>query len=577
MRILSWNVNRFENLSRENNVVELVNALSIEEFDVLCLQNVHFTEKENFLKVLQEKLHLKNFSFSNDTKIVSKDGLTHFLGNVTLSNHDIADGKDFHVICEGTSPKSMVYTKIIMNGSPVHIFNLHLCPDSEPNRLYQMSKFHEVIKGIVQNDDCFVCGTFNCLNLLDYTHEQWMALGYFNYDQNLATEFVDYMSTMHYVDVYGKCKASPTILNYKIGIRVDYIWMVGDKWKIIECHRILNKITKKASTHLPIVAEFAIPPRKYAKLDVTGKWLVFPGYTCLSFLNTSHDLDKWMRWYADLGKIIPKEIYQIVPFESLHMTVRNLFTLKHFSEKEDPHREFHDYVSKTKRIMTHYINNEFTKEEIHAVIKTLQDVVFGYTLLVDLTLDNNNLERISKISKSHEDVFPAETKKYHMTLAYKKDMENGRKPTMQECQAVVDHLKNIPRLIFFNPTLCYFPDMSKFIPMKSYVVREKYKVMGFCSCKKCWPQAGRQTNGKIDLNQDAVGKICLAPPSIPAGTIVKIPDLNLTVTVCDHLFALQRVPAHSLYIFIALNDKSHESVSKFGEKHLLIEYEYFGK
>jgi hypothetical protein len=383
------------------------------------------------------------------------------------------------------------------------------------------------------------------------------------------------MSTNHWVDCYGKCKAAPT-LDYKIGVRVDYIWFRGNKWGTIEMHRIYNKLTKVASSHLPIIGEFRIPDPPFDKLSIDGRYLCFPGYTVISFLNSSKDADLWRKWHAQLKKITPRGIYKFLPFDSLHTTVRNLFCIANFRNEENPHKAFHDHAINKQKEMISYINPNFSNHSFDAIIQKSEDILFNSVIVIELTFPTKTFENLVKLSKTLEDSFPPENKKYHMTIAYKMD-RNGRNPTESESLEMLEHIKKIPHISFFDPTLCYFPDMTKFVPMRSFMVKEKYKVGGFCSCKRCWPQAGKQTNGGVDLDLGAIGKICVAPPTIPLGTKIRIHEINIVVTVSDHLYMLQRVPSHQIFVFVAVKDKRHEIVSKFGEKLVDIDYEYFGK
>lgn len=392
----------------------------------------------------------------------------------------------------------------------------------------------------------------------------------------MTTDLVDYMSGLGYSDCFSKCKSAPTY-DYKIPIRIDYIWKSKNfQWNLVECHRIKNKLSESASLHYPIVAEFNLPDRPYQKLNKSGKYLVFPGYTVISFLN--HQDEIWKVWYDELKNVIPSDIYQILPLESFHMTVKNLFTLKKFKDEEDPHFRFREYLSENREYLKIYAQENYKLNQFKAKIISEKDILFGGTFLVELSIfDNNVLKKIEKITKSNNEIFGNQHKAYHITLAYKKDWTNGRDPSEKEKQLMIDHIKKIPIIILYDPTLCYFPDMQTFIPMKFNIAREKdFIIEAFCACKRCWAKIEKTTMSGIQLSNELKGKICIGPSVIPFGTKIKIDgDIQCVCTVEEHLYHMKKLSEKKIYLFLGMKE-NHQDVLNFGKKIGNIEFEYFG-
>jgi hypothetical protein len=201
----------------------------------------------------------------------------------------------------------------------------------------------------------------------------------------------------------------------------------------------------------------------YQKFDENGNYLSFHGYTHISFLELKPK-SEWEEWHRKLESLIPNS-YRTLPLESFHMTVRNLFTLKHFKSEKDPKSSFEEFFKSNEKEIKSLISEEpFKESTIHAFVKK-ENLYYDMSIGIEIQF-KNELEymKLKEISAFREDLFDKEIKKYHMTLAY---WISDPKLTQEEILKLQLHLEKIPPLNFYPPTVCYFPNMKEFIPLKT--------------------------------------------------------------------------------------------------------------
>eukprot|EP01080_Neovahlkampfia_damariscottae_P000721 gene721-8973_t len=148
----------------------------------------------------------------------------------------------------------------------------------------------------------------------------------------------------------------------------------------------------------------------YQKFDSEGNYSFFPGYTYISFLDTKES-KQWKIWYDELKSIIPCT-YQILPFNSLHMTVRNLVTVNHFKSEKDPHAAFENFFNKHKQEFYHLIHeeNEFITSKFHGNV-TNNNLYFDMSIGIEIQFNQDEMKILQEKSKYKEDLFDKEIQK----------------------------------------------------------------------------------------------------------------------------------------------------------------------
>lgn len=175
-RVLSYNVSSFEN--QEKNRRNALKLIDREILDIICLQDV-LLNSDGLMEEISQSLHAKDFVFSEENS-KNVDGKTTKIGNAIISFHPILEKKEYQIQFE-KEKKTLVYAKIKTEGGIINVYNTQLNRNSEKERLPQILKFQEIIDNQNHEEGHIFCGTFNTLSLLDYTHEEWMTLGYYKY------------------------------------------------------------------------------------------------------------------------------------------------------------------------------------------------------------------------------------------------------------------------------------------------------------------------------------------------------------------------------------------------------------
>lgn len=190
-----------------------------------------------------------------------------------------------------------------------------------------------------------------------------------------------------------------------------------------------------------------------AKIDERGNYLPFPGTTVVAAIRDA-DLPLWRALHAALDSLdVVKEHYALLPAESYHMTTSDLFTAREHGlariEGELPHlREFHQALVENAyepsivvegfsvRPNVCRLNLAFSEEQ-QAINKDVCER-FGF------------LDRIPPV--------------FHITLGY------SFRPTSERIRDTISEAIGATlkcwgkRYVLDQPRLCYFDDMTKFIP-----------------------------------------------------------------------------------------------------------------
>lgn len=199
---------------------------------------------------------------------------------------------------------------------------------------------------------------------------------------------------------------------------------------------------------------------KSSKVDQNGKYVMFCGYTVISFLKERHediwkDFFSWMKTLKTFNKY-----FSLLPVDSLHVTIKNHIC------------------------MTDKNYNDFSSENItikSAKLCKLMDVVplckiTGMYALHSLGVyvDIINMEEVEKLRKMLVilGMKPEDNFKFHMTFAYKyKEVpDNEKKSLEQDLKEIYEKLKLFADnrvLNFEKATYCGFLSMTEYIPLKT--------------------------------------------------------------------------------------------------------------
>lgn len=201
------------------------------------------------------------------------------------------------------------------------------------------------------------------------------------------------------------------------------------------------------------------------KIDSNGNYIAFPGITVLSHINRD-ELNIWKQLYNNLNKSkIIKEYYSLLPVESYHLTLINLYTKAYTSKNNEDHwRNF--IIKKNKMFIS--LKNYLEENTFLPSIQTMNIVLpkmSNNTIAIEVPLTQEQKEKINKIS-NHFNLSKKVPKPFHITLAYSYKLIPSK--IYLEIQSefnkiVTENLLqyNMP-LNFEEPKIYYFHDMTLF-------------------------------------------------------------------------------------------------------------------
>lgn len=187
------------------------------------------------------------------------------------------------------------------------------------------------------------------------------------------------------------------------------------------------------------------------KIDADGNYLQFRGITLISPLHEEQE-GLWNDFVSHLEKVKHiKKYYALLPKESYHVTIINLF-----SEKDDCGTLLNQIINNYKRIseIGDKINKLFkVTEEV-----MLQGMFLTKTMHVNVKFDNTLEEFIDlNTEKEFKRIHP-----FHITLAYKfKDGIENDLDAQNEIAELNKQLNN-KQIKIKKPSIATFNDMTKF-------------------------------------------------------------------------------------------------------------------
>eukprot|EP01102_Stenamoeba_stenopodia_P005035 TRINITY_DN15538_c0_g1_i1.p1 TRINITY_DN15538_c0_g1~~TRINITY_DN15538_c0_g1_i1.p1 ORF type:complete len:211 (-),score=46.86 TRINITY_DN15538_c0_g1_i1:75-707(-) len=207
-------------------------------------------------------------------------------------------------------------------------------------------------------------------------------------------------------------------------------------------------------TYDSIASDYDVQPRRIYKVDKTGKYQRFPGLAVVADLNT--DLTEW---YRELDRVFPKHAQAMLPLNSLHVTIKGLWTQKSFSSVKD----YNKHLLKS-------------LPGLNAMKKSLAETGSEFTLKVSGTKPvtvylqpadqptKDLLNKWDKIINECANLKNPYEQKYHLSLSYLYNYDAV--VTEREEREALRVVNTIPQLLSFKPPhLCKFNDMTEFIPL----------------------------------------------------------------------------------------------------------------
>lgn len=239
------------------------------------------------------------------------------------------------------------------------------------------------------------------------------------------------------------------------------------------------------------------------KIDSEGNYLSYPGYTVI-FKTNSASLDtrraiEHRLSHHQINEAFLARYYSILPIESWHVTAINLFTK---DAVEDEQRDWDRYVASQETFFSQL--SSAIEQGVFTPVITYSGLRVDGAIQAIVTLDENSKKRVEALAE-HYGYQRNVPRHFHMTLGYQyKPLNNKDLDALKSDLApfIQDFFKNM-RVALEPAQLCYFDDMTAFIPWRNHqdrILHPKHSIFA-----PCVGSDERESKGKSGRSYDLNG------------------------------------------------------------------------
>lgn len=235
------------------------------------------------------------------------------------------------------------------------------------------------------------------------------------------------------------------------------------------------------------------------KIDKNGNFTKFQGVTVISPVSEGEDSANLenLYYYLSANNLIINN-FALLPFDSLHMTVNNLYV----AESESNWNEFIDNNLNFFKSLTFMLKNQ---KGFEATVES--NVIVGDVIQLVLDLSNHLKARLHSFGSSFG-IHDLKPYLFHITLGYRyKDI------SLEDLALIKNHVQEAistffgqsKKLSFQAPRLTYFNDMTKFIDWNGQSNPFKENINRLFTAKRYRPE------DHLDLQMENQEKISARP------------------------------------------------------------------
>jgi len=220
-----------------------------------------------------------------------------------------------------------------------------------------------------------------------------------------------------------------------------------------------------------------------------NKFGLYEGITIVCFLNSEFN-----KYYDEVKKYLSDKEYKILPLDTLHFTLLNLYCRSHYKLCDynniirNNYESFNNmcnylvtqyplFYSLIRNIDTDYLENYIDSNKSNMIFKgqkcetiklQIKDIYVGHTIKIILKAEVHINDKLTqekqKLKSSLLNETLIDTKYYHITLAYNTNIvkDNNLDEIKKNLEIIFDRLESLD---FLPPCLCYFNSMSSFYPL----------------------------------------------------------------------------------------------------------------
>ena len=248
IRILSYNIHRAIGLDRRFAPERIIEILQAHNADIVLLQEVDEgaprSNKLNLAKELADALHYPHYALGHNVTL--RKG---WYGNATLSRFPIIHERNIDLTVGIRKRRGCQHTTLDLrndpeNPLPLDVFNLHLGLSArERQKQAGILLRSEEYQLLDLHTPCLVGGDFN----------DWRSLL-----RALFNEALFFKCATDEKNQSGKPKAIKTFPSFSPKGGLDRLYYRGDDFNLLSIKRCHYKISKVASDHLAIIADFEV-------------------------------------------------------------------------------------------------------------------------------------------------------------------------------------------------------------------------------------------------------------------------------------------------------------------------------
>ena len=201
-------------------------------------------------------------------------------------------------------------------------------------------------------------------------------------------------------------------------------------------------------------------PKTFQKINDEGQFCAFPGITIVAAI-PAESLNVWKTIYDCINEDQTiRRYYTPLPYTSYHMTAINLYT-EHHHDADD----WEDFITKEMPFFQQ-LQADFASKALQPQI-TIDALTMSGAIQLRLKLPPEQEIMIREIAH-HHGVEAGIPPKFHITLAYQYQSISPQEASLIK-NKLNDKLKawfnpQQPVITLDSPQLCYFNDMTQFIP-----------------------------------------------------------------------------------------------------------------
>lgn len=228
IKLISYNVNGFADVSGKNNFIRIVQWLCIEMPDIICFQQVNWDMVDRMLfEMNMFRLGMTHIAYANDIT-----GTHATVSKVPFKSEKL-------ILPNGARA-------LITRSNDFVVINTQLDEHNEEIRLKQLKSIY---KNISSNLPVLLLGNMNTIRRTDYNAKEWKEMN--NKEEVFALDWLMENGASDVFDIL-KQRISSSVLSENT--RMDFIWVFGN---INLQHASIPQLTH--SSHYPILIEFNKP------------------------------------------------------------------------------------------------------------------------------------------------------------------------------------------------------------------------------------------------------------------------------------------------------------------------------